>query len=224
MKRPETSHGASRNLAFRSQSAKDSPWRSRGRIPAHGIGASSVRRRWAGAIADLRVNPSLSNGLKRLVGVLRSPSEQVGESQPGTAELIGEPDAEVVQRYPRRQTGSQSRHVVGSLPPEPKGVEEFVVDALDDLAYSGHPPPQALGPGFAAVALGRVDDACPVALQPAPMVFFAFKALVGYVGSRGHRAHARQPRVRSMPHGEEGLGHLLVGGRSRREADRKSVV
>jgi ketosteroid isomerase-like protein len=31
-------------------------------------------------------------------------------------------------------------------PPEPEGVEELVVDTLDDLAYSGHPSPQAFGP------------------------------------------------------------------------------
>ncbi len=35
---------------------------------------------------------------------LRSPSQQVGESQPGTPELLVEPDTEVMQRYPRRQT------------------------------------------------------------------------------------------------------------------------
>ena len=69
---------------------------------------------------------------------------------------------------------------MGPLPPEAEGVEELVVDALDDLAYSGYPSSQALGPApLAAVALGRVDDARPVAFQPAPMVFFALKALVG---------------------------------------------
>src|SRR5215207_11631894 len=68
----------------------------------------------------------------------------------------------VVQSHPRRQTGSQAFQLMGPLPPEAKGVEELVVDALDDLAYSGHPTPQALGPGVATVALGRVDDAHPV--------------------------------------------------------------
>src|SRR5215212_1479120 len=51
------------------------------------------------------------------------------------------------------------------------------------------------------------------------MVFLALKALVGHVESRGEsRSHAWQPRVRSMAHGEEGLGSLLVGGRSSTEA------
>src|SRR5215203_1183219 len=51
------------------------------------------------------------------------------------------------------------------------------------------------------------------------MVFLALEALVGHVESRGEsRSHAWQPRVRSMTHGEEGLGSLLVGGRSSTEA------
>jgi hypothetical protein len=68
---------------------------------------------------------------------------------------------------------------MGSLPPQAEGIVELVVDCLYDLAYSSHPSSQALGPvPFAGVALGRVDDACPIAFQPASMVFFALKALV----------------------------------------------
>src|SRR5215217_34297 len=151
---------------------------------------------------------------------LRSPLQQISdESQPRTTKLLVEPDTEIVQRYPRRQASSQAFQLMGPLPPEAEGIEELVVDRLDDLAYSSYPSFQALGPvPLAGVALGRVDDAHPVAFQPASMVFFALKALVGYVGSPGRRSHARQPRVRSMPDGEEGLGYLLVGGRSSTEA------
>src|ERR671910_749829 len=150
---------------------------------------------------------------------LRSPLQQISESQPRTTKLLVEPDTEIVQRYPRHQASSQAFQLRGPLPPEAEGIEELVVDRLHDLAYSSYPSSQALGPvPLAGVALGRVDDAHPVAFQPASMVFFALKALVGYVGSPGRRSHARQPRVRSMPDGEEGLGHLLVGGRSSTEA------
>src|SRR5215212_6669605 len=44
---------------------------------------------------------------------LRSPSQQVGEGQPGATEPIVEPDAEVVQRYPRRKTSPQTLKLVG---------------------------------------------------------------------------------------------------------------
>jgi hypothetical protein len=101
---------------------------------------------------------------------------------------------------------------MGPLPPEAKAVEELVLDALDDLAYCGHLSSQAFGPGFAAIALGRVDDVHPVEIEPTPVVLFTFKALLGHVGARGEsRSHARQPRVRSMAHGEEGLGQRLLG-------------
>src|SRR5215217_3931834 len=95
----------------------------------------------------------------------------------------------------RRQTSSQAPQLVRPLPPEAEGVEEFVVDALHDLADGSYPPPQALGPApLAAVAFRRMDDARPVAFQPAPMVFFALKALVGYIWSPGRRSHARGSR------------------------------
>ena len=134
--------------------------------------------------------------------------------------MIVKPDAKVVQRHPRRQTGSQAFQFMGALPPEAEGVEELVVDAFDDLAYSGHPSPQALGPApLAAVGLGRVElDAHPVELEPAPMVCFTLEALVGDVGSPGRRAHAREPGVRTGPRGEEGFRCLLVGARGGREA------
>jgi hypothetical protein len=66
---------------------------------------------------------------------------------------------------------------VGSLPVEPEGVEQLLVDCLHYLTDAGQPPPESLGPGFAAVALGRVDDSRPVAFQPAPVVLFALEAL-----------------------------------------------
>jgi hypothetical protein len=67
---------------------------------------------------------------------------------------------------------------VRSLPPEAEGVEQLVVDAFYDLADGGYPPPQALRPAaLSAVALGRVDDAHSVAIEPTPMVFFALEAL-----------------------------------------------
>jgi hypothetical protein len=47
---------------------------------------------------------------------LSSPSQQVGEGQAGTAELLIEPHAEVMQRHPRCQQSLQSTQLVGPLP------------------------------------------------------------------------------------------------------------
>ena len=64
---------------------------------------------------------------------MRSPPEQVGEGQPGTIELPIEPDAEVVQGYPCRQTRSQTLKLVRSLPPEAEGIEKLVVEKLSTI-------------------------------------------------------------------------------------------
>ena len=72
-----------------------------------------------------------------------------------------------------------------------------------------------------SVAFGRTENLRPVALQPAPMVLFTLKALVGYIlWSPGEsRSHARQPRVATVTHCEEGLGQWLIFGRSRGETE-----
>jgi hypothetical protein len=142
-----------------------------------------------------------------------SPSQQIGEGQPGATEPIVEPDTEVVQRHPRRQTRPQTLKLVGPFPPEAEGVEQLVVDRFHDLADGGDPPPQVFGPAsLSGVALGRMDEARSVVFEPAPMVLDALETLVGYVGSRADRSRADEPFVRGGPHGEEGLRQSLVGG------------
>ena len=143
---------------------------------------------------------------------MRSPSEQVSEGQPGTTELLIEPDAEIVQSHPRRQTCSQSLKLMGPLPPQTKGVEQLVVGTLYDLADGGHPSPQMLGPGLERVSFGRMDDARPVALSPAAVVLCSFETFIGYVGARGGRSYTAKASVRLSPHSKESLRHLLIGG------------
>src|ERR687897_1022969 len=151
---------------------------------------------------------------------LRSPTQQVCKGQAGTTELIVEPDAEVVQRHPRRQASPQSLKLMGPLPPEAEGVEQLLVDALHDLADARDPPPQTFGPAsLAGVAFGRMDDVRSVTLEPPEVVFSALEALVGYVGSRSGRAHADEPSVGLGSQDEEGFRHLLVGCGSVREAE-----
>ena len=104
--------------------------------------------------------------------------------------MLVEPDAEVVQRYPRRQPCPQPRHVVRSLSAEAEGVEELVVNALYDLADAEQPPPEALRPRPAAVTFRRMDDPRSVTIEPPPMIFETFEALVGHVRSRSQRAYA----------------------------------
>src|SRR5829696_5388268 len=146
---------------------------------------------------------------------MSSPSHQICELQPRTAELVVEPNTEVVQRHPRRQSGTQTLDLMGTLPPEAEGVEEFVIHRLYDLTYPANPPPQTLGPAsLFGVALERMDYIRPVVIEPAAMVFGAFwGAYVADKGSPEGRAHADEPGVRIGPEIEERLRQRLVGRR-----------
>jgi hypothetical protein len=129
--------------------------------------------------------------------------------------MVVEPDTKVVQRHPRRQSSTQTLDLVGTLLPEAEGVEELVIDRLDDLTYPSNPSPQTLGPGLLGVSLGRVNNLRPVAFEPTLMVLGALETFVGYVRATTERADATQPGVRSGSYGEEGLGQGLVGRGSR---------
>jgi hypothetical protein len=124
--------------------------------------------------------------------------------------LLIEPDAEVVQRYPRCQTRSQTPQIVRPLSTKAKSVEKLLVDGLHDLADAGDPLPQALGPRFRAVAFRWADDPHSVAVEPSSVKFFALEALVHHVRPRGGRAHATQSRVKVASRSEERLGQRLV--------------
>jgi hypothetical protein len=75
--------------------------------------------------------------LKRLVCIVSSPSHQIRELQSRPTEVVIEPDTKVVQSHPRRQSSTQTLDLVGTLPPQAEGVEELVVDRLDDLTDGG---------------------------------------------------------------------------------------
>ena len=136
---------------------------------------------------------------------MNSPSHQICKLQTGPTELVVEPDAEVMQRHPRRQSSSQTPDLVRPLLPQAEGVKQLVVDRLYDLTNASDPPPQALGPGLLRVALGRMDDLGSVALQPTLMIVFSLEAFVCDVGSREGRARAFEPGVGISPQREEGL-------------------
>jgi hypothetical protein len=106
-----------------------------------------------------------------------SPSQQVSESEPRSSEALVEPDAEVVQRYPGRQSYPQPANVVGALSAKAEGVVQLLVDTLHNLTDGRSPASQPLWPTSAAsIAFWRADDARSVEIEPPPMVFLAFEA------------------------------------------------
>ena len=122
------------------------------------------------------------------------PVHQVRKGQTWAAELLIEPDTEVVQRYPGRQPPPQTLKLVGPLSAKAEGIVELLVDGFYDLADARCPPPQSLRPTpLTFVALGWTDDPHPVSIEPSSVVVPALEALVEHVGSRGRRSHALQP-------------------------------
>jgi hypothetical protein len=144
-----------------------------------------------------------------------SPSHQICKHQTGPTEMVIEPDTRVVQSHPRRQSSSQTPHLVRPLLPQSEDIKQLVVDRLYDLTNAGDPPPKLLGPGLLGVALGRMDDFGSVAFQSTPMILFSLEAFLCDVGSPEDRARALEPRVGISPHREEGLGQWLIGARGR---------
>ena len=94
--------------------------------------------------------------------------------------MVVEPDAEVVQSYPRCQTRSQTAQLVGAFPPQTEDVEELIVDTLHDLTDAGDPSPQSFRPRLATVTFRRMDYQRPVALLPATVVLGTLETLLGY--------------------------------------------
>jgi hypothetical protein len=43
-----------------------------------------------------------------------------------------------------------------TISPQAKSVEQLIVDAFDDLADGGYPPPELLGPVLFGVSFGQV--------------------------------------------------------------------
>ncbi len=109
---------------------------------------------------------------------MRSPSQQVDESQQRASELLVEPDAEVVQRNVGRQTSPQPAQLMGSLAVKTKSVMKLVVNRLYNLVDGCCPTPEPLGPSpFALVSSRWVEEADSVALKPALWFSSASKPL-----------------------------------------------
>src|SRR3954471_11571039 len=89
---------------------------------------------------------------------VRSPAWEVGEREEGPSELSVEPAAEVVEGDLGGEAGVEAAELVGPLAFEAEGVEQAVVDGLDDLAVAAEPAAERIGPVLLGGAVGRADD------------------------------------------------------------------
>jgi hypothetical protein len=89
-----------------------------------------------------------------------------------------EPDTGIVQPNFGRQASLKARQVVRTLTGQAEGIQEFVVDGLDDLSKTGQPAPQRFGPVDALAALVRGHHQVgPMLVQPLESWSFSGKDL-----------------------------------------------
>src|ERR687888_304552 len=122
------------------------------------------------------------------------PVHQVCKGQPRPAELLIQPNAEVMQGDPRSSAHLQPAECVGPFPIQAEGMLELVMDRLHNLADAREPAPQRLGPRPLTVPLGRADALGAVGRPPRPMIGLALTALVDDVRTLCGRPDTGQAR------------------------------
>ncbi len=112
-----------------------------------------------------------------------------------------------------REAGTHACYSMGALVLQAEGVQEAVVDGLDDLAVRGMGAAQGLRPARGAPVLGlrRADDLSPVQIGPSVPARVTLEAGVGDVDAVGRRANLGHGGVSRVAQGEEARGQVLVG-------------
>jgi hypothetical protein len=122
-----------------------------------------------------------------------------------------EPETKIVQSDFGRQPSLKVCQVVRTLTRQAKGVQEFVVDGLDDLSHAGQPAPQRFGPARPLAALmwwgHQVHQ---MLVQPLASRSFSGKAFIGHIGAVSRQAGARQPRRWVLTSSKQGRRRVLA--------------
>src|SRR5215471_1818693 len=108
---------------------------------------------------------------------MRLPVHQVCKGQPRPAELVIDPDAEVMQGNLGGQARLQPAERMGPFPIQPEAMMELIVNGLHNLANAREPAPPRLGPRCLTVPPWSANDLGPVGHPPCRMVRLALKAL-----------------------------------------------
>src|SRR2546429_5236435 len=97
-----------------------------------------------------------------------------------------------------------------TLPRQPEGIEQLIIDGFNDLAQPSQPAPAVVGPAHLAALMGRADHLCAIQCLPATMQVIACKAFVGDIDALGCRADTGQARRGMLTPREEGFGQGVV--------------
>ena len=123
------------------------------------------------------------------------PVHQVHKGQPRPAELLIQPNAEVMQGDLRGQARLKPAEIMGPFTIQAEGMMELLVHRLHHLAYPRQPATEPLGPRRLAMALGRPDDLSALDAPPRSLIGLALEALVNNRGTQRGRSDPDQTRL-----------------------------
>jgi len=108
-----------------------------------------------------------------------SPVKQISEGQRIAPQLPIEPDAKVMQGDFGSQACLKAIQGLGTLTSEPKAIEQFVIDGLNDLPQPGQPASPVFGPADLTALMWWADDLGAVSSLPVLMQLISCEAFVG---------------------------------------------
>ncbi len=139
------------------------------------------------------------------------PLEQLSKSQRSAVELQIEPDAKIVQSHFRSQASLKSRQVMRAFASQAEGVQQLVIDGLNDLPQPGQPATQAFGPVLPFAALMRRSDQIDlILLVPTTSRSLLGLAFVSHIRPLSGQTTAWQLGRRRLASGKQGRSQMLV--------------
>src|SRR5437868_3837136 len=142
--------------------------------------------------------------------MINSPVEQISESQGLAPQLPIEPDAKVMQGHFGSQACLKAVQRMRTLTGQPKGIEQLVINGLNDLTQPSQPATPWFGPAHLTVLMGRADDLRTVLHVPVAMQTIACKAFVSHIDALCRSANTEQTRRGMPPNSKEGLRQRVV--------------
>src|SRR5256884_5819144 len=124
--------------------------------------------------------------------MMNSPVEQISESQRLTPQLHVEPEAKGMQGHFGGQACLKAIQSMRALTSQAKGIEQLVINGLNDLAQSSQKAPPGFGPAHFTVLMRRADDLRAAVREPVAMQPIACKAFVCHIDALCRRADALQ--------------------------------
>jgi hypothetical protein len=121
-----------------------------------------------------------------------------------------EPDAEIVQGHFGGQASLEAGHVMRAFTGQAEGVEQFIVDGLNDLSQTGQPPAQSFGPALLAPLMWRADQSYLILLLPLLSRPLTSKPFVGHIRAVGRQASTGQAWRRCVTSRKQSGRQMLI--------------